>query len=552
MGKIVFALLAFITFPGLWASDDLVKYSELPREVLSAVKINFEVVKVQTKSSLDAKTQFSGELDLLLETRPGFSVYEESYSVSTRNSGNWKLQLIEKAPVVSFFDPIKKLLVKGYQGQNVFRYSFESELFDASKKTPLLDLIVNFQACSKKNCLLPTKTLIEVPVAESKQGSESSAEKTKRSWSLLSAFQSAQEKRNFWLLSLFIFIAGLLTAFTPCVYPLFPITIGTFSQWSSDSQNRTFALSLLYVAGIMVSFIFLGLFTLFTGSVFGAITQTPLYYLILGLIFIFSALAFWGVINLQVPQFLLKIVSDNTQKKENQAPWKIYFHAFFLGGSLGLVASPCVGPVLFSLMGWLSGELAANKVSYASTVLLLGVYGLGLGFPFLVVAHFIVRLKTQVQLGRYTPYFKHLGGIALILVASFFLWKAYELNSGPKSHSIEFDFPVYSYSEAPENSWKIIDFRADWCVACLEIEEKLFLHPDVSQQIKQNWSYVQVDLSDSSDQQKREIARKYNVVTLPAVLFVNPNGKKCRESLHELEKISDFLKRLERIKSLCK
>ncbi len=101
--------------------------------------------------------------------------------------------------------------------------------------------------------------------------------------------------------------------------------------------------------------------------------------------------------------------------------------------------------------------------------------------------------------------------------------------------------------------WSVIDFRADWCAACLDLEMETFRHPKVAQLfISEQWEMFKVDLTKDDDISQK-LSTKYNVIGLPAVLIVSPQGNICHESsLFGFEKANLFFERLQKATTSCR
>ena len=101
-------------------------------------------------------------------------------------------------------------------------------------------------------------------------------------------------------LILLVFIAGVLTSFTPCVYPLIPVTVSFIGARSAGSKQRGFILSLFYVLGLASVYSSLGLFAVFTGRIFGAINSNPITMIVMAIFFIVLALITFDVFRFNI------------------------------------------------------------------------------------------------------------------------------------------------------------------------------------------------------------------------------------------------------------
>ncbi len=133
-----------------------------------------------------------------------------------------------------------------------------------------------------------------------------------------------------------VFIAGVITSFTPCVYPMIPITIAYIGGRSGDTKLKGFSLSIFYVIGMAVTYAALGAFAALTGKLFGAASTNPILYIVVANIFIFLGLSMLDAFTLPIPSFL---ASRQPGKKA--------------GGRIGAF-----------LVGLLAGTVAARKPTF--------------------------------------------------------------------------------------------------------------------------------------------------------------------------------------------
>ena len=130
-----------------------------------------------------------------------------------------------------------------------------------------------------------------------------------------------------------VFVAGILTSFTPCVYPLIPITLSIFGARSVKSKLSAFLLSISYVLGTSTTYTLLGLIAALTGSFFGSFLSNPWFSLAIGLVLIFFGLAGLDIIQLRF--------SKSIQSSANQAGGTGHLGAYVMGIVSGIIAAPC-------------------------------------------------------------------------------------------------------------------------------------------------------------------------------------------------------------------
>lgn len=535
--------------------------SEAPREIQSAIRASGFVK--ENKLRVDLNKQSSGELliHLEVETLRNFHLYDERIHfwvnpIKEIPEAQWSIEIVEKPDAIRFLDPISKELKFGFKGQSLFvlraRLINESPV-DLPPDTTL-PVVVYFQACNDKICLLPAAISVPVAIGEKLSDQNAGFFESITSKFRLNLTGSTSHPFSFFN-ALVLILAGLITAFTPCVYPLYPITLGIFSRWSQQSSIKPFWLALSYSAGLILSYALLGLVSAASGTVFGSLTQKPGFLLAVGVFLLVNALAFSGLIPFTVPQKLLQFFSGpQGPDTKVSGHYQYLTKAAFMGLGLGVVASPCVGPVLVSLLAWLSTALANSQQAYLWGFVLLSLFGLGLSLPFMALGHFVFKLHRTPKLGFLTPHMKHLGTGLMLVASLYYIVPAVQSLSGSAQHSKSLSefFTVLNFSDWKQERIAMVDFRADWCVACKQLENETFSNENIIPYFKnKRLDFVKVDLTNMTPE-LQALSQKYGVVSLPAILIIKKNGEVCSEfSLYEFENAVKFSERLEKALNHC-
>jgi thiol:disulfide interchange protein DsbD len=208
-----------------------------------------------------------------------------------------------------------------------------------------------------------------------------------------------------------VFLSGVLTSFTPCVYPMIPITIAYIGGRSGESRLKGLSLSIFYVLGMAATYSALGAFAAMTGKLFGAASTNPILYLVVANIFIFLGLSMLDVFTLPIPSFL---TSRQPGKKSGG-----YFGAFLVGLLAGTVAAPCTAPVLGVVLTFVA---AKQNVIYGMT--LLFVFSIGLGTLLIIVGTFAGLMSSMPKTGKWSVAIKKFFGWVMIGTGEFFLIQA--------------------------------------------------------------------------------------------------------------------------------
>jgi thiol:disulfide interchange protein DsbD len=205
---------------------------------------------------------------------------------------------------------------------------------------------------------------------------------------------------------LIVFAAGVLTSFTPCVYPMIPVTVTYIGGASAGSKRRAALRTLVYVLGIAVVYSALGAFAALSGRFFGQISSSPWVLFVVGNVIILFGLSMLDAIVIPVPGILAR----GARGGDN------YLGALVMGMASGLVAAPCTAPVLGTLLLFVG---SSGNVAYGAS--LLFVFAFGLGFLLLLLGTFAGALASLPKAGAWMVTIKKIFGYGMILVGEYFL-----------------------------------------------------------------------------------------------------------------------------------
>jgi len=208
------------------------------------------------------------------------------------------------------------------------------------------------------------------------------------------------------------YLAGVLVSFTPCIYPVIPITAAVIGGQRDISGARGFVLSLFFVLGLALTYTALGVFAALTGKLFGTIQTSPLTLGALGGLFILMGLAMLDVFQLSLERYAPRGLTGGNRKG--------IFGSFMIGVTSGFILGPCTAPVLAVILGVVA---ARQSVFFGGS--LLFVFSLGVGSLLVLVGTFAGILASLPKSGAWMTGVKKLSGIVMLAAGAYFLYSAY-------------------------------------------------------------------------------------------------------------------------------
>jgi thiol:disulfide interchange protein DsbD len=206
------------------------------------------------------------------------------------------------------------------------------------------------------------------------------------------------------------YLGGILISFTPCVYPVAPITIAFIGAHRAGSKWKGFWLSMIYVLGLAFTYTLLGGIAAFSGRLFGQIQANPWTYIFLANVFIVMGLTFMDALLLpwKTPGFIVKIQLRKRTKS--------IFGSFIVGAASGLIVGPCTAPALAVLLSYV-----ATRQNVFFGMSLLFVFSLGMGTLLIVLGTFAGFLSYLPKSGKWMLRINRLSGFILLVVGEYFL-----------------------------------------------------------------------------------------------------------------------------------
>ena len=210
-----------------------------------------------------------------------------------------------------------------------------------------------------------------------------------------------------------MFVAGLATSLTPCIYPMIPITASLLggSAAAGRSRRRTALLTACYVIGLALVYATLGLIAGMTGTLFGTISSNRWAYLVFGNLLLVAALAMIDVIPVAAPRRFVQWAGQLGGGSPGAA--------LLLGATSGLVAAPCGAPAFAAVLTWVA---ASRSAVWGFTYLF--VFSLGMTALLVVVGLMSGSLAALPRSGTWMLWVKRIGAAIMLLMAQYYFVKA--------------------------------------------------------------------------------------------------------------------------------
>ena len=330
------------------------------------------------------------------------------------------------------------------------------------------------------------------------------------------------ESGSFWLVLASFFGFGLLLAFTPCMLPMIPILSGIIAGEGRDlNKVRALILSLAYVLGMAVTYAIAGVAAAYSGTLIAAALQNPWVLSGFALVFVWLALSMFGFHDLQLPAFLQDRLSSTHHKLRGGHVASVAG----MGVLSAVIVSPCVAAPL-------AGALL--YISQTKDVLLGGgalfSMAMGMGVPLLVVG--VSEGAFLPKSGRWMEKVKKFFGVLLLAVAVWIAWPVISplVMPRPEPHGLKFE-RINSVEELNEKLRApgkpvMLDFYADWCVSCKEMEAFTFTDAKVKEKLG-DMLLLQVDVTANTEQHK-ELLKRFSLFGPPGIIFFDTRGAEIR------------------------
>jgi len=402
----------------------------------------------------------------------------------------------------------------------------------------------------------------------------------------------AMAKGELFFALLLVLVAGFLTALTPCVFPLIPITLAILGA-RQTTPLRGFLLSATYTSGMVVLYAGLGTAFAAAGLLAGSALQSSLVTSFVSVICLVMAASMFGAFEIALPGPL--------QNKLSQLGGSGFKGAFVMGLVAGVIAAPCTGPVLSVVL-----TLIAKDGDIAKGALMMVFYAIGIGIPFLILGTFSTAIARMPKSGPWMETVKSIFGVLMLAVGLYYAQfaipplatlaeksaalgllgalvlflvgaaigafhlsfkytgRSEQIRKGigvvistlslfstmgwlmsdptPVEETRAVDAPaahiawntiggeddaVLRFDRALDEAKAackpvMIDFYADWCAACKELDKFTYVNADVAKDAER-FATVKIDATTDTDG-LTAIQKRFGIVGLPTVVFIDSRG----------------------------
>ncbi len=393
----------------------------------------------------------------------------------------------------------------------------------------------------------------------------------------------ALNERSLLVSFLLIFLGGLALNLTPCVYPLIPITIGYFGGQAQGKKGGVVAHAVLYVLGMAITYSALGLIAALTGSLFGAALQNPFVLVGIALVMVALALSMFNLYEFRLPSFLTRMAGGRKQGFMGTlfmgltvgfvaapciGPFVLGLLTYVgergdvvLGSLMFFVLALGLG-VPFLFLAIFSGSIDRMPRSgawmvwvrtiFGFVLIAMAVYFLRPLFPDTLIYHltlslilfigaiFMAWLEPTKMPGKVFPVIRNLVGLAFFILSLVFATsgiRAYVATalaearaaSGLSTGSEILWVPgseARLEAAAAQGKPVFIDFTADWCIPCKELDKFTFSDPEVVE-MSRRFVMLKVDLTSSSDPVSQRLKNRFGVKGVPTLIFIHSDGSEA-------------------------
>lgn len=491
----------------------------------------------------------SNEIEIEFKPAKGYYIYQESLKFQTGSQAGMLSVIKPSLPIgIEKFDETFQKKMQIYKQPFMVLFAVKPQAGSP------MHVEVTLQGCAEAGICYPPMTLPflltgpgvkAAPIPEVLEGSPAIVKQAEFSLTDLwrerddvNAISRFLENTSTIYLFLAFFILGLALAFTPCVLPMLPILSSVIfgaQGGKAVSKGRASVLALAYVLGMALVYALAGVLMAALGGSVQRALQSPFALATFALLLLALSGSLFGLYDLRLPQSWHQHVDRLAGRHQGGN----LFGAFALGGISTLVASPCITAPLAGVLAFI-----AQTGSMSLGAGLLFVMALGMGLPLLLIA---VEARILIpSTGIWMVWLQRTLGVLLVATAAWIASPLLQKNDAVSSTKVANGQGVHQVGDLSfiviqspaqldaqlikakeEKKLVLLDFYADWCISCKEMEVSTFANPDVSKQLKQ-FVLLQADVTkNSADNQA--LLKRFGLFGPPGILIFNLDSQEQKD-----------------------
>lgn len=500
---------------------------------------------------LDIAVTNNGQLEAIFNVAPGYYLYKDRIKFDIKDTSQGKVANVALPTGDMKDDP-------NFGNKEVYHHDFAANIVTANTVGEFV-LNARYQGCSEKGlCYAPqtkTFTLSMVNAANAATDNAPATSPNSNPNSNDDKTTQALKSGNLWLVISLFFAAGLLLSFTPCVLPMIPILssiiLNSQSKQTKPTKLHAFGLSVAYVFGMALTYTLAGVAAGLSGSLLSQSLQNVWVLSATALVFVVLALSMFGFYELKLPAVFEDKILNASQKLKGGE----FLGVFMMGALSALVVSPCVAAPLAGALIYI-GQSRDVFLGGAG----LFALAIGMGMPLLLIGASAGSLLPKT--GSWMTVVRNFFGVLMLLMAAYLVWPVLPNSiTAPVNKvlgfSVENKLPFSTVKSVAELDAAIqqangkivmLDFYADWCVSCKEMEKFTFSQPEVRMALE-NVVLLKADVTENNADDQA-LLKRFNLFGPPGIIFFSRSGEELAVRVVGYEDANKFLSSVAQVNAL--